>query len=47
MKNGIIWLIGITVPGKLNVKENVSILLHFIVGIIRNGLELISPEKGY
>ena len=47
VKNGKIWLIGITVPGKFNVKENVSILHHFIVGIIPNGLVPISAQKRF
>ena len=47
MKNGKIWLIGITVPGKFNVKENVPILHHFIVGIIPNGLASISAKNGF
>ena len=47
MKNGKIWLIGTMVPGKFNVKENVSILHHFIVGIIPNGLDPISAKNGF
>ena len=46
-KNGKIWLIGITVPGKFNVKENLSILHHFIVGIIPNGFDPISAAKWF
>ena len=47
MKNGKIWLIGITMPGKFNVKGNVSILHHFIVGMIPNGLDPISAKNGF
>ena len=47
VKNGKIWLIGITVPGKFNVKENVPILHHFIVGIIPNGLDPISAKNRF
>ena len=46
MKYGKIWLMCIMLPGKFNVKEDMSILHQFIVGLISNGLDPILAEEG-